>query len=118
MAPGTDVLLLSPSWGQPCGAGFAAAISGQPLWPPRRSHQRWGRQGPAAGSCCPFPFHPLGPVGMDVEGMRNPTLSVGSDGEAQDLLGSLPTPAPFSSPLNPAQGSVWWAAVKIALGLS
>lgn len=32
-------------------------------WPPCRGHQRRGRQGPTAGSCCPFPFHSLGPAG-------------------------------------------------------
>lgn len=72
-------------------------------WPLCRGPQCRGRQGPAAGSCCPFSFSFPRTRGIDGDGMRNPCPppGTGGDGEAQDLLGSSPPSSPVFLPFKP-----------------
>lgn len=97
--------LLSPSWGQLCGAGLTAAIPGSSV-----ALVLWSLVLGQSGSHCwqlpPFSFSFPHTHGMDRDAMRNPP-SMGSDGEARDLLGSHP-PALFSSCLNPVYVSGGW----------
>lgn len=109
--------LLSPSWGQPYGPGFTAAISGRSVASVPQSPAP-GQAGSRCRQLLPFSFSRS--HGMDGDGMRNPPRR-GQRWKSLRPLGISPHPTPpalFSSCLNPAYVSVWWAAVKIALGLS
>lgn len=120
-APGGDVRPMSSSWGQPRGACFAAAISGWSVASVPRSPVP-GQAGSRCRQLLPFflflPWDPWDRWGWDEESLPPPPRHGWRWRSSRPLGISPPPPALFSSRLNPAYVSVWWAAVKIALGLS
>lgn len=79
------------------------------FWPLHRSHHHRGQQ------LLPFPFPFPQTRGMDGDRMRNPPPAWAAV-EQLNPSGDLPLQPRFP-PVQPYV-SVWWAAVKIALGLS